>query len=263
MFYSFVFYALIGCVLSGISLSLFSPYVNLRKISYMGEALSHIAFAGIAIALVTGMNMQLVTMIFVMAIAISIGYLAQKFRLEEANAISIFLSVSMAFGILLISLKRSYTFDLASYLFGNVLLVDRVDVYQLAGLSLINLGFISFFYKELFYMTYNMEIAGVYRIKVKLVSYLFLLLLAVNIVVNLKIAGIILVTAQLVLPSAIAFNLSRNFKSAIVIGCIAALISALGGFYLSWVMNLPTGASIVCYQFLLFILSLFLKAKHT
>ena len=122
--YDFVIYAIMGCILSAISLSLFSPYVTLRKISYMGEALSHIAFAGIAIALFAGLNMQLVTMLFVVTISLSIGFLSKKFRLDEANAISIFLSVSMAFGIILIALRRSYTFDLASYLFGNVLLIN-------------------------------------------------------------------------------------------------------------------------------------------
>ncbi len=259
--FSFVIYAVLGCLLSATSLSLFSPFVTLRKISYMGEALSHIAFAGIAIALFAGLNLQFVTLIFVVSISLSIGYLSQKFKLEEANTISIFLSVSMAFGIILIALKRSYTFDLASYLFGNVLLIDRADLVQLAALSILNLGFIWFFYKELFYLTYNMEIAKVYRIKTELVNYLFLILLAMNIVTNLKIAGIILVTAQLVLPASIAFSLVRSLKAAILVSCLVAIVSAGGGFLLSWHLNLPTGASIVCLQFLIFVVCLPFKRR--
>ncbi len=259
--HSFIIHAILGCILSAISLSLFSPYVNLRKISYMGEALSHIAFAGIAIALFAGLNMQFVTMIFVTGISILIGYLSEKHKLEEANTISIFLSVSMAFGIILIALKRSYTFDLASYLFGNVLMIEISDLVQLLVLSVVNLGFIWFFYKELFYMTYNMEIARVYRIRTDLVNYLFLALLAMNIVINLKIAGIILVTAQLVLPAAIAFNLVHRLKSALILSFVIAVLSAGGGFLLSWHLNLPTGASIVCLQFCFFALSLMLKPK--
>lgn len=259
MVFNFVWFALIGCILSALSLSLFSPYVNLRRISYMGEALSHIAFAGIAIALVAGLPLLPVTAIFVVILSVMMGFLANRFKLAEANTISIFLSVSMAFGIILISLNKSYTFDLSSYLFGNVLLIGKSDLWQLGVLGLLNLAFISIFFKELFYMTYNMEIAKVYRIKTEPVNYLFLILLALNIVINLKIAGIILVTAQLVLPAAVAFNLVHSFKKAIVISATVACLGAMAGFYLSWHLNLPTGASIVCFQFLVFLISLILK----
>ena len=248
-----------GCVLSGISLALFSPFVTLRKISYMGEALSHIAFAGIALALFFGLNIHITTLIFVVVISLLIGIVSKRFKLDEANTITIFLSVSMSIGIILISLKNDYTFDLASYLFGNVLLIGKADIVQLVVLSAINLFFILFFYKELFYLTYNAEIAKVYRIRVTVVNYLFLILLAVNIVVNLKIAGIILVSAQLILPAVIAFNIAKRFTWAIVVGVIVSIVSAGIGFLLSWLFNLPTGASIVVFEFCLYVLSLIFK----
>lgn len=248
--------AVVSALLSGLSLSLFSPYVTLRRISYLGEALSHIAFAGIALALLTGWNMSLVTMIFVIMIALFIGYLAEKRKLDESNSITIFLSVSMALGIVLISLKKSYSFDLASYLFGNVLLVKSSDLWALSILSLIDLAFILFFFKELFYLTYNTEIAKVFRVRTVLLNRLFLALLAANIVLNLKTAGIILVSAQLILPAATAANLSKRFAPLLLICVLVALSSSLGGFILSWSFNLPTGASIVLFEFLLYLLSL-------
>lgn len=254
--YGFMITAVVSALLSGLSLSLFSPYVTLRRISYLGEALSHIAFAGIALALLTGWNMSLVTMIFVIMIALFIGYLAEKRKLDESNSITIFLSVSMALGIVLISLKKSYSFDLASYLFGNVLLVKSSDLWALSILSLIDLGFILFFFKELFYLTYNAEIAKVFRVRTVLLNRLFLALLAANIVLNLKTAGIILVSAQLILPAATAANLSKRFAPLLLICVLVALSSSLGGFILSWSFNLPTGASIVLFEFLLYLLSL-------
>ncbi|HRX77275.1 MAG TPA: metal ABC transporter permease, partial [Candidatus Cloacimonadota bacterium] len=108
----FLFYALCGAVLSGISLAVFSPYVTLRRISYMGEALSHIAFAGIAIAIITGINLTVGAWIFVSVIALAISWLAKKHKIQEANTITIFLSLSMALGIILISLSGDYSFDL-------------------------------------------------------------------------------------------------------------------------------------------------------
>ena len=260
--YTFMLYALLGSLLSGLSLAIFAPYVTLRKISYMGEALSHIAFAGIALAVLSGLNLTFTTLIFVMAVALAISWLARKHKLQEANTISIFLSVSMALGMILISLSKNYSFDLASYLFGNVLLITRSELYALAILAVLNIAFVHIFYKELFYLSYNAEMSRVFRIRINPVNRLFMLLLAANIVINLKSAGIILVTAQLILPSVIAFNLVSSLPKAIGLSVLVALLSALMGFYLSFRFNLPTGATIVLFEALLFTLSLILKRKH-
>jgi zinc transport system permease protein len=126
--YSFLVYAFLGAVLSGLSLATFAPFVTLRRISYLGEALSHIAFAGIALAVLAGLNLTLTTLIFVMLIAWGITSLAKRHNIQESNTITIFLSLSMALGIILISLSKNYSFDLASYLFGNVLLVTKSEI---------------------------------------------------------------------------------------------------------------------------------------
>jgi ABC-type Mn2+/Zn2+ transport system permease subunit len=256
---SYLITALLGAVLSGISLAIFAPYVTLRKISYMGEALSHIAFAGISIAIITGMNMNISALIFVSAVALGISWLARHQKLQEANTITIFLSLSMALGIILISLSRNYTFDLASYLFGNVLLIQPGEAISLAVLAVLNTGFVLFFYKELFYLSYNPEIAKVFRIKTAMVDKIFYVLLAANIVLNLKSAGIILVTAQLILPAVIAFNLVHRLHHALLVSVLAAIFSALAGFGISYLLNLPTGATIVMCQAFLYALSFLFK----
>ncbi|MCB5251404.1 MAG: metal ABC transporter permease [Candidatus Cloacimonadaceae bacterium] len=251
----FLISALIGAVLSGISLAIFAPYVTLRRISYMGEALSHIAFAGIALAMIFGLNLTFGAWIFVSAVALGISWLSQKYKVQEANTITIFLSLSMALGIILISLKQDYTFDLASYLFGNVLLISPSELWALGILNVLNIAYVLFFYKELFYMSYNPEMSKVFRIRIQAVDKIFYLLLAANIVFNLKSAGIILVTAQLILPAVTAFNLTCKLHTAIFISVIVAIISAVGGFAVSFALNLPTGATIVLCQALLYTLS--------
>ena len=258
--YSFLVYAFLGAVLSGLSLATFAPFVTLRRISYLGEALSHIAFAGIALAVLAGLNLTLTTLIFVMLIAWGITSLAKRHNIQESNTITIFLSLSMALGIILISLSKNYSFDLASYLFGNVLLVTKSEIISLTVLSLVNIAFVCFFYKELFYLTYNHTMAKVYRINTDMVNLIFMLLLAANIVINVKSAGIILVTAQLILPAVIAFNFVHRLSRAIVISVLVAIISAVIGFYLSFQFNLPTGASIVVFEAILYFLSLLYPA---
>lgn len=260
--YSFLVNALIGALLSGLSLAIFAPFVTLRKISYMGEALSHIAFAGIALALLTKLPLTLTTLLFVMLIALAIAALARKHKLQESNTISIFLSVSMALGVILISLSRNYSFDLASYLFGNVLLITTGELLGLAILAFLNLAFVLIFYKELFYLTYNAEMSRVFRIRINPVNRIFMLLLAANIVVNLKSAGIILVTAQLILPAVIAFNLASRLPRIIMLSVAVSLVSALLGFYLSFSVNLPTGATIVLCEAFLFFLTLGFKRRY-
>jgi len=260
--YGFLVHALLGALLSGISLAVLSPFVTLKKIAYMGEALSHIAFAGIALALLFSLNLSFTTMLFVIIVAGLIGFVSRFYQTEETNVITIFLSVAMALGIILISLKKDYSFDLASYLFGNVLLINKTDLYSLVALTVVNLSFISLLFKELFYMTYNMAVAEVFGIKVKMVYYCFLFLLAINIVVAVKIAGIILVTAQLVLPASIAFQFVKKLPPAIIISIAAAILSSLGGFYISWLYNLPTGAVIVLVEFVLYLVSLVTNKKR-
>jgi ABC-type Mn2+/Zn2+ transport system permease subunit len=243
-------------------LAILSPFVTLKKIAYMGEALSHIAFAGIALALLLGLNLSLTTMVFVVVVAGLIGFVSRFFRTEESNVITIFLSVSMALGMVLIALKKDYSLDLASYLFGNVLLVTKTDLWQLGILALCNTAFVVLLFKELFYLTYNMTVAGVFGIRVNAIYYGLLLLLALNIVTAVKIAGIILVTAQLILPASIAFRFVNRLKPAIYICILVSLVASLCGFYLSWVLNLPSGAVIVLVEFVLYIISLGLHPKR-
>jgi len=222
----------------------------------LGEALSHIAFAGIAIAILTGLNLTVITLIFVMLIALGITLLAKRHNIQESNTITIFLSLSMALGIILISISKNYSFDLSSYLFGNVLLVTKSEVISLVVLSILNIAFVCFFYKELFYLTYNPVMAKVYRIRTDLVNLIFMLLLAANIVINVKSAGIILVTAQLILPAVIAFNFVHQLSKAILISILVAIFSAFIGFYFSFQLNLPTGACIVVFEAILYFISL-------
>lgn len=258
---TFLIIAIAGAVLSGISLAIFAPFVTLRRISYLGEALSHIAFAGIALAIVMGFNLSLGAFIFVSAIALFISWLSIHKQIQESSSITILLSFSMALGIVLISLSKNYTFDLSSYLFGNVLLITKGELWALGILSALNIAFISFFYKELFYLSYSREMSKVFRIRIELVDKLFYLFLAANIVLNLKTAGIILVTAQLILPAVIAFNFAKKLPQIILIAVLSAFFCACLGFAISYALNLPTGATIVIVQSIVYLLS-FLNTKR-
>lgn len=251
--------AFIGVVLSALSTAVLSVFVALRKISFMSDALAHVSFAGVALSLFIGGEIGIWAVLLVVAVALLIGWLSSRHKLDEANTATVFLSVAMAIAIILIRLNKDYTFDLAGYLFGDILLITKRDAVSLAVLLGINLTFIIAFFKEIFYMTYNRETAAVYRIPVNPVHYLFLVILAVNIVLTVKVAGIVLVTAQLILPGITALNLVRRVKTAVLLAAAFSLFGSVSGFFIAHSLNIPLGATIVLCFFLLFVVSLGIK----
>ncbi len=260
--YRFLTNALIAVVLSAAATSQLSVFVTLKKMSFLGEAFSHIAFAGIALALLIGTEFTITTLLFVIIVAILIGVVSKYYHYQETNIVTIFLSLSMAIGIILLNLNRDYTPDITSYLFGNVLLVTANDLLYLSILVIANLAFVTLFFKEMFYLTYNFNVATLYRIPANTVYYIFTILLAANIVVSVKVIGVILITAQLILPGITALNLTRNIKLAMILSFVFAQIGSVGGLLLSFRYNLPSGASIVILLFIIFIASLAVKTKN-
>lgn len=258
--HEFLRIAFAGALLSAFSTALLSVFVALRKISFMSDALAHVSFAGVAISLFLGGGIGIWAILLVVAVALLIGWLSRRHRLDEANTATVFLSVAMALAIILVRLNKAYTFDLAGYLFGDILLITRGDVLSLAILAAVNLLFLLAFFKELFYMTYNQEVAAVYRIPVGLVHYLFLVILAVNIVLTVKVAGIVLVTAQLILPGITALNLVRRVRPAVLLASLLSLAGSLGGFFAAHALDLPLGATIVLCLFFLFLASMAVRA---
>lgn len=257
--YSFLVIALWGAILSALSTSLLSVFISLKKISYMGEALSHISFAGLALALLVNLPVVPVALVVVVGVALFIGYLSRRYNLDESNITTIFLSLSMAVAIILLSIKQNYAGDLAGYLFGDILLITQGDLISLSILLVFNLLFITLFFKELFYITYNQAISSIFKIPARLVYYLFLVFIAINIVMTVKVVGIVLITAQLILPGIIALNLTKRIKRAILFSAAASVIASVSGFFISYLLDCPSGATIVVVLFILFLLSLVVK----
>ena len=253
--------AFAGALLSALSTALLSVFVALRKISFMSDALAHVSFAGVAISLLIGnAGFGIWAIGIVVLVALLIGYLSQRHKIDEANTATVFLSVSMAIAIILIRLNKNYTFDLAGYLFGDILLITPSDVTALAILLGINALFLFGFFKELYYMTYNSEVAAVCRIPVTLIHYLFLVVLAINIVLTVKVAGIVLVTAQLIIPGITALNLVRSVRKAVALACLFSVCGSVIGFLVADSLELPLGAAIVLILFSLFVISLLIKS---
>jgi zinc transport system permease protein len=251
---------LVGLTVSLLS-GLLSVFIVLRKMSFIGAGISHATFGGVAIGYLTGMNPFLTAIVFSIAVALGIEFTTRKGKVSEDASIGIFFAGSMAIGIVLISLSKEYTIDLFGYLFGNILAISRGEVVLSILVALSVILIIMLFLKEIFLTTYNEEIARVSGIPVKAVNSLFLIGLAVSIVVAIKIVGIILISALLVIPGATAQLFTRSLFPMIAVSCGVAAISTVLGLMLSYEFDIAPGGSIVLTATVVFFTALLFKKK--
>lgn len=248
--------AFVGVLLASASTSLLSVPVTLNKVSFMSEAFAHITFSGIALALLFDWNVTIVSLGAVVFFSLIISFLTKNNRTEQVNITMIFLAVSMAVSVILLSFNQDYTVDLAGYLFGNFLFMTPADLIALSVLLAVNALYLLVFYRWLFYWSYNPVIARVYGIPVSFVYYTFMVLIAVNVVITVKSVGVILITAQLILPGLTAFRLVRRLPAATAVAATVSLTAAVSAFALTYRFDLPSGPVLVCVLFLFFLLSL-------
>ncbi len=251
----------VGIIVSLIS-GLVSVFVVLRQMSFIGAGISHAAFGGVAIGFFTGINPTITAVIYCIAVAIGIELVSRKGKVSEDVSIGIFFASSMALGIVLVSLSKEYNVDLFGYLFGNILAITDREVLLSLFVAVLVIGVIILFLKEIFLTTYNEEIARVSGIPVRGINILFLIALSVSIVISIKIVGIILISALLVIPGATAQLFAKNLYLMIVISCGVAVLSTVLGLFLSYEFDIAPGGSIVLTATALFLTALVLKRRQ-
>lgn len=252
---------LVGIIVSLIS-GLVSVFVVLRQMSFIGAGISHAAFGGVAIGFFTGINPTITAIIYCVAVAIGIELVSRKGKVSEDVSIGIFFASSMALGIVLVSLSKEYNVDLFGYLFGNILAITDSEVLLSLFVAVLVIGVIILFLKEIFLTTYSEEIARVGGIPVRFINILFLIALSVSIVISIKIVGIILISALLVMPGATAQIFAKNLYLMIVISCGVAVLSTVLGLFFSYEFDIAPGGSIVLTATALFLTALLFKRRQ-
>jgi zinc transport system permease protein len=249
-------------ILVSILTGLISVFVVLRKMSFIGAGISHAAFGGVALGFFTGINPLFTAILYSVFVAVGIESTGRAGRISEDVSIGIFYSVSMALGVALVNLSKSYNVDLFGYLFGNILAISQTDIY-LTGITFVLVsGFIAVFLKDLFLSAYNEELAQVSGISVSLLNKFFLIALAVSIVVSIRIVGIILVSALLVIPGATARLYAKGLVSMLILSCLSGVVSVISGLLLAYAYDIAPGASIVLTSAFIFFLSLLVVKKR-
>jgi manganese/iron transport system permease protein len=247
--YAFMQRGMLAAVMVGIVCAVLGVFVVLRGMAFFGDALAHAILPGVAVGYLIGGGAReplfwwgLLTGVFA---AIGIGTISRSTRIKEDTAIGIIFAGMFALGIALISSVRSYTADLAHFLFGDVLGVRPPDLLLTAAFGAAILLIVFFLYKELVVLSFDPVLAATLRLPTRLLDYLLMVLIAIAIVVSLQTVGVALMVAMLVTPAATASLLSRRLPVMMALAALFAALSGVIGLYLSYYLNVASGAAIV------------------
>ena len=260
--YAFMQRALIAAVLVGMVCSVIGTYVVLKKLAFIGAGISHSAFGGVALGYLLGLSPIGIAIPFSLATAMAIGWVSRKGKISEDTAIGIFFAGTMALGVLFIGLRTGYNVDLFGYLFGSILSVSSSDIWIILGLGLGIIGVVLLLFKEFFFMSFDEEMAAVSGLPVGRLYFLLLGLMALTVIVSIKLVGIILVEALLVIPAAAAFQLTRNFVRMMLLSVLFGVVSGVVGLFLAYWWNLASGATIVLTAAAIFFLCFLFSPKR-
>lgn len=239
----------------GLSCALLGYFLVLRKYSLIGDGLSHVSFATIALALLLGFSPIYFSLPLIMLASFAILFLTEKTKMYSDSAIGLVSTTGIALGVFIASIAHGFNIDLFSYLFGSILAISHSEVILSIVLSCFVLFIVYFYYHDLFSITFDSEFASVSGLNTKLINTILILTTSVTIVLGIRVVGTMLVSSLIIFPTVTALQLANSFKTGLILASIVSLFSVISGIFLSYLMDFPTGATIVLLNFLLFILS--------
>lgn len=237
--YDFMQRALIVGMFIALSSALLGIFLVLKKYSMIGDGLAHVSFATVAIALFIGASPLLVSIPVVVLASIFIMQLNEKAGLHGDAAIGLVSSFSVALGVLISSLAGGFNVDLFSYLFGSILAIREFDMYLSVVLAGFVIALVVFFYNDLFAVTHDEEFASVIGIRTKLMNYLIATLASITIVLGIRVVGTLLISSMIIFPTVTALQVSRSFRSTLLISAIVSVAAVVIGVLGSYALNLP------------------------
>lgn len=252
--YQFLQNALISGILASVVCGIIGVIVIEKKLVMMSGGIAHTSYGGVGLGYLLGFEPIIGAFLFSILAALGIGYAKRKGGERSDVIIGLFWSLGMALGILFIALMPWYPPDLSSYLFGSILSVTKTDLYLTAGLTVIVTAVIVIFYNDWKAYLFDEEFASIIGVRAVFLEYLLLILIAMTVVVLIRVVGIILVIALLTAPAATAGFLTANLKRRMVYAALLGVVFCVAGLWISYVMNIASGAAIVILSVLCYFL---------
>jgi len=263
--YPFMQYAVLAGVLASIACGISGSYVVTKKISLVAGGISHTALAGVGFVLylnkVHGTNIPPIygAMAVALMSAIIIGLVDLYSEYDTDTIISVMWSLGMAIGVIFISITPGYSTDLMSYLFGNILMVTKQDLYILLIINAVVILSGIIFYNKLTAICFDEDFARVKGINITFYYLLLLCITALTIVALIQVVGLILVIALLTMPAAIAKQYAKSMRQMMIIAVILGVVFTTSGLIISYEPDLPSGATIIVITSVFFLLSMIHK----
>jgi len=245
-----------AAVLAGALCGMVGVYIVLRGMSYIGHGLSHAIFGGAVVSFVLQWNFYLGAGLWGFLAALLINQTVRRTKIPADAAIGVITTASFAVGVALISRYRGFTRSFDAALFGNILGVTRQDVWIVAGVGLATAAAIFLLYKQLLFTTFDPEVAQVYGVRTEWIDTAFALILASVLIVSMQILGVTLIAAALVTPAITARLLTDSFDRMILLSTAIGGLTGLAGMYLSFYVDVASGATIVLLQATVFVIVL-------
>lgn len=258
--FGFMRHALMAGVLVSVACGIVGTYVVVNRIVFISGGIAHAAYGGIGLGYFFRFNPVLGAIAFSLVAALAMGTVQRKTRQRADTVIGVMWAVGMAIGIILVDLTEGYKADLMSYLFGSILAVPPQDLIIMLALDILIIALVASFYKELLAISFDEVFATVRSVSVDAIYLLLLVMIALTVVMIMRVVGLILVIALMTIPAAISGQWVKGLPKMMVLACILGVLFTTTGLWLSYFLNLTSGATIILVSGGVYLLSLIAKS---
>jgi zinc transport system permease protein len=264
---NFLLYALLAALLSSISCGIIGTYMVSKKLTFLTGGISHSVLGGMGLIYYLNfiysldINPIYGAIVFAILAAIIIGIISLKKEYDTDTIIASIWALGMGIGIIFIALTPAYNQSLTTYLFGNILMVSKLDLYIISTLNFIILSLSILFYSKFLYIIFDEEFAKLKGINVSFYYLLMLILISLTIVSLIQVVGLILIIALLAIPPSIAKKYVKTIKQMMILSILLGAFFSFIGLYISYELNIPSGASIVLSASVFFLISILIKKR--
>lgn len=259
--YDFMVRAFTAGIAIGIVAPLIGMFLVVRRYSLMADTLAHVSFAGVAIGLLAGINPIFSAIGLSVVAGFGIESLRSTNRIFGESVLALFLSGSLALAVIILSLSKGFNANLFGYLFGSISTVSNTDLWVTICLAVIVFLDVVFLYKELFFTSFDPELAEASGLPVKVINLAMVMLAAVAVAISIRIVGVLLIGALMVIPVISAMQYGKGFRFTLILSVVFSLISVVTGLFASYYYDLASGGAIVMVALIIFVLSLVVGKK--
>ncbi len=258
--YAFFQNALIGSLLTAISCGIVGTYIVSRRLVFISGGITHASFGGLGLGFFLGTNPIWMAMVFSVLSAFGVEWASKTQSIREDSAIAGVWALGMALGVIFIFLTPGYAPNLSAFLFGNILTITRTDIWGIAALALGLILLFSFYMREIIYVAFDRDFARTQGLPVRFIEYLMMVIISVTIVLSIRLMGIMLLMSLLTIPQVTINLFTASFKKIVWGSVLLGFAGCVTGLFLSYFLNVPSGAFIILVLVLFFFVSKAIKA---